>query len=145
MPDSLEFWFQYVAEARAIYLTGKPVDSNPDPMLAPMVAWLKTIEMAMRKAAAEGRLHFSCRLLERPQRLAFRFMDASRHGFERTIRIDDRFRNRVGAPLTVSEIIDLKICIQSLIASQPRQLGTLPSDFTKFTPLDAVTSPPGKA
>ena len=67
-------------------------------MLAPMVAWLKKIEMAMQKAAAEGCLYFTCSLVERHQRLSFRFMNASRRVFERTIRVDDRARG--GAPLT---------------------------------------------
>ena len=70
-----------------------------------------------------------------------RFVNANERGFERTIRADDPFWGRYDAPMTVSEIIDLKMCIQSLVADKPHQLGRLPLNFNKFTLLEAVAFP----
>jgi hypothetical protein len=94
MHDSTEFWFEYITAAREFYLTGRPVDPNVDPMLAAMVGCLKKIETAMQKAALEGCQYFSCRLIERRRRIALRFTGANGRGFERTVRIDERFRRR---------------------------------------------------
>ena len=70
MQDSIEFWLEYITAAREFYLTGRPVDADTDPMLAAMVYWLKKIETAMQKAASEERRNFSCRLAEKPRRIA---------------------------------------------------------------------------
>jgi hypothetical protein len=148
MDDSLEFWFEYVTAAREFYLTGRPVDANADPMLAAMVEWLKKIEIAMQKAASEGCQYFSCDLVERRRRIALRFKGADGRGFERTVRIDERFkryrtdeRRRYAAPLTDTEIIDLQICIQSLIAGAPHRLSRLPPGSNKFILLGAIAFP----
>jgi hypothetical protein len=145
MDSSLEFWFEYITAARGFYLTGRPVDANADPMLAAMIEWLKKIETAMQKAASEGCRSFSCRLVEGRRRIALRFVGTNGRGFERTVRIDDRFRRRHNAPLTDMEIVDLKICIQSLIAGEPHRLGRLPPESNKFTLLGTIAvSSPGR-
>jgi hypothetical protein len=138
MRDSTEYWFDNIAAAHELYVRGEPVKSNAEPMLAAIVAWLEKIDAAMQKAKSEGCQYFSCRLAERPARIVLRFEGADRRGFERAVHIDERFR-RHDVLLTDSEIIDLKICIQSLIASEPHRLSRLPLDSHKFTPLDAIS------
>jgi hypothetical protein len=121
-----EFWFEYITATREWYLMGSPADPNADPMLAAMCEWLKKIEIVMQKAAAEGCDYFSCRLVEKRRRIALRFARGDGRGFERTLSVDGRFRRRHGKPLTDMEILDLKICIQTLIINEPQRLSRLP-------------------
>jgi hypothetical protein len=116
---SMEFWFEYVTLARQCYLQDRPVDMNSDPMLAAMYEWLGKIDAAIEKALANGFVYFDCSLVAKRERIALRFRGADRKQFERTLRIDSRFV-RQGKPLTTTDIIDLKIAIQSMILNEGR-------------------------
>jgi hypothetical protein len=104
---------------------GNTVDPNADPMLAAIIEWLKKIEIAIEKAAADGCHYFSCHLIDKGSRIVLRFRRADGSGFKRTLRVDPCFERR-GKPLTISEVVDLKICLQSLIIQEPQQLSRLP-------------------
>jgi hypothetical protein len=144
LDDHREFWFEYITAARVCYLIGRPVDANADPMLAAMIEWLKKIEIAIEKVAAEGCHYFSCRLTEKRRRIALRFAREDGRGFERTLRVDERFRRNYATPITDMEILDLKICIQSLIVYEPQRLSRLPL-APGSSPFRAGRGRPGRA
>jgi hypothetical protein len=132
MTRNLDFWLEYIAAASDVYLSCKPIEASADPMLAATIEWFQKIESAMHKATLEGRRNFSCRLVKSKRIIAFRFADADRSGFERTIRIDDRLLRTGEKGLTLGEIVDLKVCLQSLISQAPQRFCRLPLRVNGF-------------
>jgi hypothetical protein len=79
--------------------------------------WFRTLDAATTKAVGEGFIYLSCRFMEPRRRLVLYFCHPDGRRFQRTLvlPIDERF-TRDGRPLTISEIIDLKVLRDPLLA-----------------------------
>jgi len=120
---SFEFWDEYISLARKSYLTDRP--AGPDPMLNAFYGWFGKIEMAIDKAMSGRFQYFSCHLLDKDRRIALRFHRTDGGRFQRTLLIDDRIQ-RLGKRIDLGEIVDLKICLQSIVMNNPQSLTRSP-------------------
>jgi hypothetical protein len=107
-------WLEYVEATHKAHGVHPPVDPAIDPMWVAMDDWFRTIDAATAKAVAEGFIYFTCGLMKRRYRIVLYFRHPDGRRFQRTLAIDGRF-TRHGKPLTLSEIIDLKVAIQTMI------------------------------
>jgi hypothetical protein len=108
------FWPEYVYATRKAHGVQPSVDQSFDPMRVAIDGWYRTIDAATAKAVAEGFTHFKCSLIKSRRRIALRFRHPDGRRFLRTLPIEGRF-SRHGRPLTLDEIIDLKVAIQTMI------------------------------
>jgi hypothetical protein len=112
--ESSTFWLEYVGAMRKAYGLHPPVDPAVDPMWVAIDDWYRIIDAAVAKAVAEGFVYFECGFMSSRRRIALRFRHPDGRRFQRTLAVDERFM-RHGKPLSITEIIDLKIAIQTMI------------------------------
>jgi len=113
----MDFWIEYPFTARKSFLAGRPADD--DPLLGAFYDWFRKIDAAIARAEAEDYCYFQCGLVDRDKRIALRFRKIDGQCFVRTLAVDAAISHH-GRQLGPSEIIDLKIGIQSFILSEGR-------------------------
>src|SRR4051794_9602899 len=116
--DIPSFWHEYMETAEKFYRLGHLAPST-DPMLAAMCDCFRKIDAALTKAVVERCTLFDCRLLSHDTRIAIRFRSEDGRQFQRTFGFDASV-TRQGRPLTKSDIVDIKVYMQSVFLGDSR-------------------------
>jgi hypothetical protein len=139
--NSLQFWAEVIKATRKAYGDHPLVDPAVDPMWAGIDDWYRIIDAAMAKAVAEGFTYFTCDWQKSRRHIVLLFRHPDGRRFQRALRVDARFNRNGRPPLTVTEIINLKIAIQTMIFYEMCDGPGRKLTFTGLLPLPLRTDP----
>ena len=116
-----EFWYEYVPCAREMFINAAPVDRAADPLLAIFYDIFGVIDACVAEALQQGYTHFTPTTRtnrDKTKRMVLVFSGGPLPAMSRQVPFQQERINALRPQFRVSEFVDLKIVLQSMIANE---------------------------